>query len=128
MAAKKKPQPKVKLVENEPIPIFTIDTLPPTEELPPTYVIGEDFYAVTSDGLLKVRMRFKTSLFKQVLRHDGDEIEGFLILLDGLGDEETVAQLDELDIFETARIAADYFQAWREKQQATMGEARRSSN
>jgi hypothetical protein len=127
MSAKKKIQPKPKPpVERDPIPVFTEE--PGAAERPDTYVIGDDFYAVTSDGMLRVQMRFKTSLFKQVLRHDGDEIEGFLILLDGLGDAATVAQLDELDIFETARIAADYFQAWREKQQASMGEAGRSSN
>lgn len=112
--------------EKEQIPVFTEE--PGAADRPPTYVIGDQFFAVTSDGMLSVQMRFKTSLFKQILRHDGDDVEGFLLLIDGLGDEATVAQLDELDIFETARIAGDYFQAWREKQQATMGEARRSSN
>lgn len=109
----------------DPIPVFSEE---PGEGRPPAYVIGDHFYAVTSDGLLKVQMRFKTSLFKQVLRSEGDNVESFLILIDGIGDETVAAQLDELDIFETARIASDYFQAWREKQQASMGEALRSSS
>lgn len=123
--SKAKTAPKKEPKELEPIPVFTEE---PGEDRPDSYVIGDDFFAVTSDGMLRVQMRFKTSLFKQVLRSDGDNVEAFLILIDGIGDETVVAQLDELDIFETARIAGDYFQAWREKQQADMGEARRSSN
>ncbi|WP_137843861.1 hypothetical protein [Microbacterium sp. 2FI] len=115
-----KPKP-----ERDPIPVFDED---PGADRPTFYVVGEEFHAVTSDGLLVVPMRFKTSVFKQVLRAEGDNLELFLILIDGIGDEDTIAQIDELDIFESVAIAMAYFQAWREKQQASVGEAQRSSN
>jgi hypothetical protein len=123
MSAKKAPKPKA--VEPDPIPVFDEE---PGEGRPAFYIVNDQFHAVTSDGMLVVPMRFKTGLFKQVLRSDGDNVELFLLLTDGIGDETTIAQLDELDIFETAKIAGAYFQAWREKQQASMGEAQRSSN
>lgn len=123
MSAKK--AQKQKPVEVDPIPVFDAE---PGADRPKFYIVGDDFHAVTSDGMLVVPMRFKTRLFKQVLRSEGDNVELFLLLTDGIGDEETIAQLDELDIFETAAVAAAYFQAWREKQQASMGEAQRSSS
>jgi len=108
----------------EPVPVFDAE---PGETRPQYYVIGDTFHAVTSDGMLTVPMRFKTGLFKKVMGSDGDNIELFLMLIDGIGDKDTIAQLDELDIFETGDLAMTYFQAWREKQDASVGEAQRSS-
>jgi hypothetical protein len=127
--ARKRPAPKPKstpkLTPVDPVPVFDEE---PGEDRPAYYVVDDTFYAVTSDGMLAVPMRFKTGLFKKVMASDGDNVELFLMLIDGIGDEATIAQLDELDIFESARIAGTYFQAWREKQDATLGEAQRSSN
>lgn len=116
--------PKPKLEEDR-IPVLDAE---PGNDRPPFYVIGDTFYAVTSDGMLSVPLRFKTRVFREVMASDGDNIELFLMLIDGIGDEATAAQLDELDIFESAPIAAKYFQAWQEKQDATLGEAQRSSS
>lgn len=123
MSAKKSAKPKV--AKADPIPVFDAE---PGDGRPTFYVVDDQFHAVTSDGMLVVPMRFKTGLFKKVLRSEGDNVELFLLLTDGIGDATTIAQLDELDIFETAKIAGAYFQAWREKQQASVGEAQRSSN
>jgi hypothetical protein len=105
------------------VPVF--DKTPRTK--PKHMVVGETFIAQTSDGELKVPLRFKTRLFRKLVKSDGDEVEQFLDLIEGIGDEATLAKIDELDIAETARMAGVYFTAWREKQRATPGEARRSS-
>lgn len=123
-AAKPRTAPKPKPTIPDTIPIFDAE---PGEDRPQFYVVGETFHAVTSDGLIAVPLRFKTRVFRDVMAAQGDNVELFLVLIDGVGDEETAAQLDELDIFETIPIAAAYFRAWREKQDASMGEALRSS-
>lgn len=94
---------------------------------PQFMVVGDTFVAQTADGELKVPLRFKTRLFRQLLKSDADEVEQFFLLLEGIGDDTTLEVIDELDIFESAKIAAAYFQGWKEKQQATPGESRRSS-
>lgn len=105
------------------VPVF--DKTPRTK--PQFMVVGETFVAQTSDGELKVPLRFKTRVFRELLKSDADEVEQFFLLLDGIGNTETLEKIDELDIFESAKIAAAYFQGWREKQQASPGEPRRSS-
>lgn len=105
----------------EPIPTFA---KPPAKK-PKYFVAGDTFFAQTSDGEMKVQLRLKTRLVRAIRQVD-EEIDQFFALLDGLGDADTVARLDELDIFETGAIAAAYFQAWQEKNEASLGEARRS--
>ena len=106
------------------IPIFT--TMP--RKKPQHMIIGDSFIAQTSDGELRVPLRFKTKLFRKILKSEGDEVEMFFDLIEGIGDTGTLEALDELDIFESASIAGAYFRAWKTKQQATPGEARRSSS
>lgn len=113
----------VEVEEEETVPVF--EKTPRTK--PQLMVVGETFIAQTSDGELKVPLRFKTKLFRQLLKSDGDEVEQFFMLIEGMGNTDTLEAIDELDIFESAKIAASYFRAWREKQQATPGEPRRSS-
>lgn len=103
-------------------PIF--DKTPKTK--PKYMVVGDSFVAQTSDGELKVPLRFKTKLFRKLVKHTGDEVEMFMDLLEGLGNQDTVDALDELDIFESAQIAGAYFKGWRARQQASVGEASRS--
>lgn len=105
------------------VPVF--DDVP--AQKPKHMVIGDTFIAQTSDGELRIPLRFKTKLFRKLVKSDGDEVEQFLDLIEGLGDEATVEKLDELDIFEAADMAGKYFTAWREKQQTTPGEQQRSS-
>lgn len=100
----------------------------PTSKKPEFFVAGTTFYAQTENGELSIPLRFKTKLIRQIRDVDGDEIDQIFALLDGLNDQATADALDELDIFETGRVVAAFFQAWREKQQASVGEARRSSN
>lgn len=104
-------------------PIF--DEEPKTK--PPYMVVGDTFIAQTADGELKVPLRFKTKLFRKLVKHTGDEVEMFMDLLEGLGNQDTVDALDELDIFESAQVAGAYFKGWRARQQASVGEAQRSS-
>ena len=112
--------------EPDPIPVFD-EGKPPTTK-PPFFVAGTTFFAQTEDGELSVPLRFKTSLVRAIRDVDGDEIDMMFALLEGLGDKVTADALDDLDIFETTRIVAAFFRAWREKQQASVGEALRSSN
>jgi hypothetical protein len=119
MSDTEKPKP-------DPIPVLLAE--PGADERPTFYVIGDNFHAVTSDGMIVVPLRFKTGLFKKVMAAQGDNLELFLLLVDGIGNEDTIAQLDELDIYESMPIAIAYFRAWKERQDASMGEAQRSSN
>lgn len=110
-------------VEEPTVPVF--EKTPRTK--PQFMVVGETFVAQTADGELKVPLRFKTKLFRKILKSDGDEVEMFLDLIEGMGDTDTIEALDELDIFESAKLAAAYFRGWKEKQQASPGEQQRSS-
>lgn len=94
---------------------------------PKHLVVAETFYTQTSDGELRIPLRFKTKLLRAI-RDSGDELDQLFALLAGLGDEATAASLDELDIFETTEIAEKYFQAWQEKNEARLGELQRSSS
>lgn len=110
----------------EPIPVFDEARIPSTK--PKYFVAGATFFAQTENGELKLPLRFKTGLIRAIRDIDGDEIDMMFALLDGLNDKETAAALDELDVFETTALVAAFFKAWREKQQASVGEAQRSSN
>lgn len=115
--------PEVEFDVEPTVPVF--QSMP--KKKPQHMVVGETFVTQTADGELKVPLRFKTKLFRKLLKSDGDEVEQFLDLIEGIGDADTLAAVDELDIFEAAKMAATYFTAWREKQQATPGELQRSS-
>lgn len=95
----------------------------------PEYIVIDDvFIAQTStQGELRVPLTFKTKLLRAI-RDSGDELDQFIALLDGIGDAQSVAQIDELDIFETTRHVTKFFEAFQEKQDAAVGEALRSSN
>lgn len=106
------------------IPVY--DTAPKVK--PEHFVAGDTFFAQTSDGELSIPLRFKTKLIRQIREVDGDELDQMFALLDGIGDKATANALDELDIFETTRHVQAFFRAWQERNQASVGEARRSSN
>lgn len=106
----------------EPVPVLV--KVPAKK--PKYFVAGDRFYAQTDDGELQVPLRFKTKLVRAIRDLD-DELDQLFALLEGLGDKDTAAALDELDIFETTEIAEKYFQAWQEKNEARLGESQRSS-
>ncbi|WP_431800320.1 hypothetical protein [Microbacterium kunmingense] len=106
------------------VPVFDA---PPTVK-PEFFVAGNTFYAQTENGELAIPLRFKTRLIRELRDVEGDELDQMFILLDRLNDQATADALDELDIFDTTRVVGQFFKAWREKQQASVGEAQRSSN
>lgn len=103
---------------------------PEAPELPssPTRVVGDTFIAETEQGEIRIRLTFKTKLIRAIRKSEDDELDQFLALLDGIGDKRSLAQLDELDFFETQKIVAAFFRAFQEKQGASVGEASRSSS
>lgn len=95
---------------------------------PGKYSVLEDtFIADTSDGELRIPLRFKTKLLRAI-RDLADPLDQLFALLDGIGDQQTAEALDELDVFESAELVKEYFDAWEAKHKATVGEASRSSN
>jgi hypothetical protein len=96
-------------------------------EKPRFQVVDEKFIAQLSEGgEIRVPIRLKTKLVREVMIGDKDEMEQFFELLDGIGDAETADKLDELDIIETLEIVAEFFKAFGEKAKATPGESVRS--
>lgn len=116
---------EVEETEAAAIPVY--DKAPTHSRKPKYFVAGDTFYTQTPDGELRIPLRFKTKLLRAI-RDSGDELDQLFALLAGLGDADTAAALDELDIFDTTEIAEKYFQAWQEKNEARLGELSRSSN
>jgi hypothetical protein len=88
-------------------------------------VIGDTFIAQSEQGEIKIPLTFKTKLIRAMP-------DDLLDLLDQVyylcaGDTKLIARFDELDITESRTIARKMFQAFRERQQARLGESRRSS-
>lgn len=109
-----------------PIPVLEVA---PKAGKPKYMVIGNTFYAQTADGELTIPLAFKTKLLRKLRSTEAvDEIDQVFILLDGLGDKKTAEALDELDVFETTAFVSKFFQAWEEKNKASLGEAQRSSS
>jgi hypothetical protein len=94
---------------------------------PKFQVVEDTFIAQSSEGEIKIPMRFKTKLFRK-LRELPDEIDQVFALLDGLGDPHTAEQLDELDLFEMTELVEAFFAEFEKKNEAKLGEASRSSN
>lgn len=107
----------------EPVPVF--DEVP--AKMPDYCVVGTDFHANTSDGVLTIPLRIKTRLVREIRDLGGDHLDQLFALFDGLGDEDTRDAVDELDIIESTKLAVTFFRAWHERQGASLGEARGSS-
>lgn len=107
----------------EPTPIPVLAKVPAKK--PKYFVAGDTFYAQTDDGERRIPLRFKTKLMRAINAADS-EVDQLFALLSGLGDQATADALDELDIFDATDLAAAYFQAWQEKNEARLGEAQRS--
>lgn len=92
-------------------------------EKPKYQVVDNTFYAQTEEGEIAVRLRFKTKLIRSLRDQNGDEIDQFIGLLDGIGDKKSIEQIDELDIFDTAELVSEFFKAFEQKQGARLGES-----
>lgn len=93
---------------------------------PQFIVIDGVFIAQSSEGEIKIPLKFKTKLFRKITAID-DEIEQVFALLDGIGDQKTSEQLDELDIFEMQEVVKEFFEKFKEKSEASLGESAGSS-
>ncbi|HEY8589607.1 MAG TPA: hypothetical protein VIL55_08655 [Naasia sp.] len=112
-------------VQPDPVPVF--DEVPAKKAPKPQYmVVGDHFYGQTDEGEIRIPLRFRTKIFRAI-RDAGDEVDQLFALLDNLGEADTAAKFDELDVLDTMEFATVYFQAWQEKNEARLGEARRSS-
>lgn len=94
------------------------------------YVLDNNFiYPGTEQGDIRIRLQFKFKLLRAIRAKDIDEVDQLIALLDGIGDTKTIAQLDELDALEDIpKIVDGFFTAFKEKNEASVGEASRSSN
>lgn len=99
----------------------------PTPAPSPYRVDRDTFIADTSDGELQIPLRFKTRLIRAVRELD-DPVDQLFTILEGVGDSATAEALDELDFIESLKIADAFFDAWREKNEASLGERQRSSS
>lgn len=93
---------------------------------PKFIVVDGVFIAQSSEGEIKIPLKFKTKLFRQIATID-NEIEQVFALLDGIGDQKASDQLDELDIFEMQEVVKEFFAKFQEKSEASLGESERSS-
>lgn len=83
----------------------------------------------TEQGDIRIRLQFKFKLLRAIRAKDVEEVDQLIMLLDGIGDQKTLKQLDELDALEDIpKIVDGFFTAFQEKNEASVGEARRSSN
>lgn len=96
----------------------------------PWYVLDNHFvFPGTEQGDIKIRLQFKFKLLRAIRAKDVEEVDQLIMLLDGIGDTKTLAQLDELDALEDIpKIVDGFFTAFQEKNEASVGEASRSSN
>lgn len=97
---------------------------------PQYQVVDGLFIAQTSEGEVKIRLSFKTKLLRALRRDpDRDEIDQFFGLLEGIGDQKTIAQLDELDFIEEALpLIQGFFDEFAKAQGTTLGESTGSSS
>lgn len=93
---------------------------------PKYQVVGDVFVAQTDQGEVRLPLRFKTKLLRSI-RDTGDDIDQVFALLDCIGDSRTVAQLDEMDVFDMTELVTEFFKEFGERQKARLGEASASS-
>lgn len=83
--------------------------------------------AHTERGDLLIPLRFKTRLLREV-KNQVDEMDAFFAILDGIGEQALVDELDELDIADTTAIVAAWFGQVRDRLGAqSLGESSSSS-
>lgn len=125
-------------LEPEPIPILEPEEVPEFSK-PPFMVAGATFYAQTDRGEFAVPLSLSTKLIRN-MPLGLDQLSALWYILgatdsrpqveDANGEVRNTPKqdfIDELDVVESRLIAAKYFQAFNERQDARLGESRRSS-
>lgn len=91
---------------------------------PEFLVIERKLYCQTTEGEIILPLGFKTRIFRELTTGDQAPIDQFFTLLDSLGDKATVAKVEELDIIDTMRIVAKFFEEFAALQEVTsLGES-----
>lgn len=108
----------------DPVPVDPFANRPKHE------IVDEKFvWHDKEQGTIRIPLRFKFKLLRIITANqEASEMEQLLALLDGLGDTRSLEQLDELDVFEGLELVSEYFTAFNEKNKASVGESRGSSN
>jgi len=100
----------------------------PAGDEPEFRIVENNLHVITTtEGEIVLPLKVKTKVFRALSELD-DEMKQLFAMLDDLGDAETPQKLDELDIFETQKIVARFFEEFQAKAQASVGESQRSSN
>lgn len=103
--------------------------VPASDNAPRHQVVENTFiWPDTEQGDIRIPLRFKMKLLRKVnAMKDADEIDQLFMLLDGLGDTRSQEQIDEMDVFDAKDLIEAYFEEFEAKNEARMGESRRSS-
>lgn len=101
--------------------------VPASENAPQYQVVDETFVWVDAEqGEVRVPLRFKFKLLRQIrAMRDWDEVDQLIGLLDGLNDQATIAQIDEMDVFDVTKLVSEYFAEFEKRNEARMGESSR---
>lgn len=93
---------------------------------PATRVVDNVFIAETSEGELRAPLKLKFKVLRamrDIEKDGGDDIDGFLTMLDMTMNTEALRILDELDIFEEATpIIESFFEEFADMAGASTGE------
>ncbi len=104
----------------QPIPTFDHDP----DRWPPFAIVGTDL--VTEQGALRISLKFPSRLAAEI-----DEIPGrrgqLEAIIRGRGEESLLERLGEMDNVERGVLESKWFQAYAQREEASMGEAFSSS-
>jgi len=98
------------------VPVFS--TRPPKTKIPRYMVVDGVFYAQTEEGEVAIKLKFKTSLVKN-LKGGSARAQVEELLADR---PEMLAMLDEIDYAEVSALSDKLLSAYIEKQEALLGE------
>lgn len=103
--------------------------IPASENAPRYQVVDGTFVFSDADehGDIRIPMRFKTKLLREVTREDLDEMGQLFALLEGIGSEDVADRLGEMDIFDTMEVVSGFFEEFEKIAEARLGESERSS-
>ena len=96
---------------------------------PQFQVIGKSFVWYSAEqGEIRITLSFKMKLLRQLHEFETwSEIQQLFYLLDGVGDEKSKEQIDELDTDEGMQLVEAYFAEFERLQGARRAESSRSS-
>lgn len=102
----------------------------PASKNAPRYQVVDDVFVWLGDGSadpIRIPLRIKTKLLRTIMRLEKDggaeELDQLFALLDGVGDQESIAAIDEQWFEETGELVEAYFTEFQVKHKATPGES-----